>query len=69
MSKVELEDFCWSEDGKFVLQYEKNTGELYISNRKIAYDVRLTSWQNFFAFGGSAAVMIDCLINIFKFFN
>jgi len=64
----ELDEVFSSNDGKFRLQYHKETNDLYINERKIAYDLNLTWWQNLLAVLVSVAVIVDCVFNTLTYF-
>lgn len=54
--------------GKFRLQYHKETNDLYINDKKMAYDLTLTWWQNLLAILVSFAVIVDCFFNVLTYF-
>ncbi len=61
-------EICNDNNGKFRLQYHTETNDLYINDRKIAYDLSLSWWQNLFAILVSIAVIVDCIFNILSYF-
>lgn len=54
--------------GRFRLQYHKETNDLYINDKKIAYEISLAWWQNLLAIFVSIAVIVDCIFNILTYF-
>lgn len=64
---VQLVKIFDDNNGKFRFQYDKETNDLYINERKIAYDLTLTWWQNALAILVSCAVIIDCVISVLTY--
>lgn len=41
--------------GQFRIQYDEVNGDLYINDKKVAYEIKLTKWQKILAAGMSVA--------------
>lgn len=65
----DLDEVFSSNDGKFRLQYHKETNDLYINEQKMARDLSLTWWQNLLAILVSFAVIVDCIFNVLSYYK
>lgn len=68
VTRPKLVELMWSDDGKFHIQYDEQTGELYINNKKVLYEVTLTSWQKILAIGVSLALIFQGAMSVITFF-
>jgi hypothetical protein len=53
---------------QFRIQYDEENGELYVNDKKVAYEVALTKWQNILAVSVSLAVIFEAIVSILTFF-
>ena len=53
---------------QFLLQYDEESGELYVNYKKVAYEVTFTKWQRFFAVCVSLAIIFEGVTSVLTFF-
>jgi hypothetical protein len=60
-------------NGKYQLQYDEQTDELYVNNKKILYEIGLTKFQKFLAIGVSLSIIAEAIMSMvmsfIKFFK
>lgn len=61
------EIFNSGDRGQIRLQFDEETGELYVNDRKVLYEVTLTKWQKILAFSVSVAFIAQGVVAVLVF--
>lgn len=61
---IEILSSGGDKDDKVRLQYEEETGELYVNDRKVVTEVGLTKMQKFLAYGASIAIIVQGVMSV-----